>query len=581
MDLYEIRQALKKTSIYNIPLRVTFYARVSTDSEDQENSLKNQMDYYTDFIQSIEPWTFVPGYIDEGITGASTKKRNEFKRMVNDGTKGLFDLIITKEISRFARNTLDSIQFTRLFLSKNIGVFFQNDNILTFDEDSELRLAIMSSIAQDELRKLSSRVKFGHQQAIKNNVVLGNSRIYGYKKDDGRLIIDEDEAPMIQEIFALYSTDRYSMKEIERILWDKGYRNHNGKMIMHTTLSSIISNPKYKGYYVGNKVKIVDMFTRKQKFLPPEEWKIFKDETGEIVPAIVSEEVWDAANRILRRRSEDVKSHQGVCNHENIFTGKLFCSRCKAPYYRRDGKDPKGNPCGKWVCSYKIKNGRDSCPSIVIYESELQDILANLFKEHSNVIEAALNRYMKLYEEATKSENLESKISNLEAQRERNKKKRDTLVELYMDGTISKKYFSEMVEKAEHDDVGLEQELRRLQNQQTRINEQRNGVNEIRTFLRKAVSEADGGVIDRAFVNTFIDRIEATPVDKTKINLEVRLMTGGRLNLDILSHQRSKRALQDKSSTSFYPYNLFTYVRRTRIHSNYRLDISYQAALTL
>ena len=210
------------------------------------------------------------------------------------------------------------------------------------DADGELRLTIMSSIAQDELRKLSSRVKFGHQQAIKDSVVLGNSRIFGYVKDGGRLVIDDAEAAMVRELFELYATDQYSMKQIENIFWEKGYRNHNGKRIAHTTMSNMIANPKYKGYYVGNKVKVIDMFTKKQKFLPPEEWVMFKDETGQIVPTIVSEELWDSANEVLKRRSDDVKSRQGICNHQNLLTGKLYCTHCGAAYYRRESKDKDG-----------------------------------------------------------------------------------------------------------------------------------------------------------------------------------------------------------------------------------------------
>ena len=189
MDIHTIRMMLKTRSVYDIPLRVTYYARVSSESDEQLNSLGNQIAYYEDLIRKNLTWTFVPGYIDEGLSGISTKKRENFNRMIDDAAMDKFDLVITKEISRFARNTLDSIQFTRQLLGYGVGVFFQNDNINTFDEDSELRLSIMSSIAQDELRKLSSRVKFGHQQAIKSNVVLGNSRIFGYTKADGRLVI--------------------------------------------------------------------------------------------------------------------------------------------------------------------------------------------------------------------------------------------------------------------------------------------------------------------------------------------------------------------------------------------------------
>ena len=198
MDILEIRKQLRTKTIYDIPLRVTFYARVSTDKDEQLNSLDNQIHYYEELIRKNKAWTFVSGYIDEGLSGISTKKRENFHRMVEDGKNGDFDLIITKEITRFARNTLDSIQYTRELLNNGVAVFFQNDNINTLDEDSELRLTIMSGIAQDELRKLSSRVKFGHQQAIKSGVVIGNSRIFGYRKENKRLVIDEKEAPMVR-----------------------------------------------------------------------------------------------------------------------------------------------------------------------------------------------------------------------------------------------------------------------------------------------------------------------------------------------------------------------------------------------
>ena len=254
MDIHSARQQLRQKSIYEIPLRVTFYARVSSESDEQLNSLGNQVAYYEDFIRKNPAWDYIPGYIDEGLSGISTRKRENFHRMVQDAEAGAFDLIVTKEISRFARNTLDSISFTRQLLAAGVAVFFQNDNINTLDEDAELRLAIMSSIAQDELRKLSSRVRFGHQQAIREGIVLGNSRIFGYRKDRGRLVIDEAEAEMVRSLFQLYASGDYSMKQLEQLFWDKGYRNTRGNKLSHTTMANIIANPKYKGYYAGNKV---------------------------------------------------------------------------------------------------------------------------------------------------------------------------------------------------------------------------------------------------------------------------------------------------------------------------------------
>ena len=187
MDIYEIRNALTSgKTIYDLPLRVTYYARVSTDKDEQLHSLSAQVSYYTDFIQRCPNWTFVEGYVDEGLSGTSVKKRERFLRMIEDAHEKNFDFIVTKEISRFSRNTLDSIRYTQELLQCGVGVFFQSDNINTLMPDAELRLTIMSSIAQDEVRKISERVKFGFKRAIENGVVLGSNRIWGYWKRTDR-----------------------------------------------------------------------------------------------------------------------------------------------------------------------------------------------------------------------------------------------------------------------------------------------------------------------------------------------------------------------------------------------------------
>ena len=154
MDILKARELIKYQSINELPLRVAYYARVSTEKDEQLNSLKNQQIYYENYINNNINWTLVRGYIDEGISAITTKNRENFHRMIEDACNNEFDFIITKEISRFARNTLDSIQYTRLLLTKGVGVFFQNDNINTLDEDSEFRLTIMAGVAQDEVRKL-------------------------------------------------------------------------------------------------------------------------------------------------------------------------------------------------------------------------------------------------------------------------------------------------------------------------------------------------------------------------------------------------------------------------------------------
>lgn len=526
MDILSIRTSLRTKSIYDIPLRVTYYARVSSDTDEQLNSLDNQIAYYENFIKKNKAWTFVPGYIDEGLSGISTKKRKHFNEMISDAKDNMFDLIITKEISRFARNTLDSLQYTRELLSWGVGVFFQNDNINTLDEDAELRLTIMSSIAQDELRKLSSRVKFGHQQAIKSGVVLGNSRIFGYQKDGKRLVIDESQAPMVRDLFRLYATGEYSMKQLEKLFYEQGYRNYNGNKIAHTTMSGIISNPKYKGYYVGNKVRIVDMFTKKQKFLPPEEWVMFKDETGEVVPELVSEELWDKANEVLRRRSEDVKNRQGVCNHANLLTGKLFCSHCGAAYYRRESKSKDGTVNSKWVCSNKINNGADACPSFPIYEDEIKPILFEVFSETKVDVEALLETYTEMFKSLENDDETSKQIAEQKRIIELGEQKKNKLLELVTTGSITNANFKSMTDNCDREIDEARRTLAELEEQLFTQEEYQKHMREVRARLEAAIRDASTGMITNEFVAQYIDKIFVTMEEDDLARLEIKIFTG-------------------------------------------------------
>ncbi len=530
MDIHDIRQQLRTKSIYDIPLRVTFYARVSSDKDEQLNSLDNQITYYRELIQKNANWEFLEGYVDEGLSGMSTKKRESFHRMVQDARNGIFDLIITKEITRFARNTLDSIQYTRELLSHGVGVFFQNDNINTLDEDSELRLTIMSGIAQDELRKLSSRIRFGHQEAIKKKVVLGNSRIFGYRKDNKRLVIEESEARMVRELFTLYATDQYSMKQIEDLFWDKGYRNNNGKKICHSTLSNTIANPKYKGYYVGNKVKIVDMFTKKQKFLPPEEWVMFKDETGELVPAIVDEEVWERANAVLKRRSRDVKERQNLCNHPNLLTGKLYCTHCGKAYYRKEAKDRKGNKLSRWMCSGKIANGKDSCPSFTIYEEEMKQILYDVFRDTAEDAKKIIQEYTAMYTDMLQNESGKRDLQALKDRLNTLDKKKSKLLEYNISGQISDQDFLSLNKEISAESAQLYSAIEEIENELHSCDTYKEKIREITVMLEKAEQEANEKMIDATFIRRYIDKIYVTPFADGVAEIAVKIFSGQTVN---------------------------------------------------
>ena len=186
MKFYKVREELLKgKKIFDLKLRVNFYARVSTDKEEQLNSLENQISYFKNYIQNKSNWTYIDGYIDEGISGITSKRKN-FQKMIEDSKKDIFDLIITKEVSRFSRNLLDSIKYTQELMNNDVGVYFQTNEINTYDYNSEFILNMMGSLAQEEVKRLSLRVKWGHHNAIKRGRVLGN-KITGYNKKKNKV----------------------------------------------------------------------------------------------------------------------------------------------------------------------------------------------------------------------------------------------------------------------------------------------------------------------------------------------------------------------------------------------------------
>ena len=381
MDLYTIRNMLSQgKSIYDLPLRVTFYARVSTDRYEQLNSLENQVMYFENFIKEQENWIFVEGYVDEGISGTSVKKREDFLRMVDDAKKKKFDLILTKEISRFSRNTLDSIKYTQELLSCGVGVHFLSDNINTFQPDSELRLTIMSSISQEEIRKLSERVRFGYKRSVEKGIVPGSNNIYGYTKNKGKLVIDEEQAKFIRLIFETYVSENIGVHRLGFKLFEEyGVNNYSGKPIAGTVIKNIIRNPKYKGYFCAHKETTVDYHDRKRKRFKRDEWIVYKD--NETCPPIVSEELWDKANEILDARS---KKHDQINKNNKYnkfpFSGLMHCHFDGATFVRGTYQIGKGDRSRRrkfWACNnYRIhgKKKTEGCNSPVLYYEELVEV---------------------------------------------------------------------------------------------------------------------------------------------------------------------------------------------------------------
>lgn len=521
MNIYYVREKLRNCSIYDIELNVAYYARVSTEKVEQQASIKHQEEHFEELIHSNNRWKFAGSYIDDGISGIHADKREEFQRMLRDAKLGKIDMIITKEISRFARNTLDSIQYTRELLSYGVCVWFQNDGINTIDDDSEFRLTIMAGVAQDEIRKLSSRVKFGHAQSIKNGVVLGH-RMYGYSNNQGKLELVPEEADMVRMIFQDYASG-ISTPRIEKKLWDMGYRSFKGGKINRDVIKNIIRNPKYKGYYCGGKVKVVDMFTKKQEFLPQSEWVMFKDD-GSRVPQIIDEITWEKANAYLRERGEAIKSRKTSFKSENIFTGKLFCANDGAPYWMKQHYI-RGKEDVRWVCSYKIKNGAASCDSFGLAESELKEVIAELINKSSENIDSILEEYFEILQSSIKNiPDNKNEISRLEKQIDLLKQKREKILEYNLDGKISDDEFISRNKEYVKQIKQIESHILEIQNTKSPepVEIQLSAIKEqLEKF--KGVTPKD---INRQIVNELFEKITVEPLAATCATLTFQLRSG-------------------------------------------------------
>lgn len=438
MDLYNVRKKIMSgENIDNIKLKVAFYARVSTEKDAQLHSLSSQVVFFKEYINKNLNWEYVDGYIDEGISGTSVTKREDFLRMIDDAKKGKFDLIVTKEISRFSRNTLDSVKYTQELLLLGVGVFFLNDNINTILPDSELRLTIMASVAQDEVRKLSERVCFGMRRSIEKGVVLGGSNIYGYVKNKGKLLIDEQQAKMIKYIYYNYANTNISLSLLSRMLEKNGYLNTKGKRLDLSVIERIIANPKYKGYYCGNKSTIVDYRTKKKKKLNFNEWKIYKDHKA--CPPIVSEDLWDRANKKLNNlktsfinKTNDLK----VFQNRYTYSGKIYCHIHDTTYHRNSAGNRKNNPT--WECNMYRKYGIKGCENIKVYEHKLDLYFKDIFKIKILKNSLIIDELKLIYEDYLKENSTDNIVLNINKQKNTLEHKKNCLLELFLENHIEK-----------------------------------------------------------------------------------------------------------------------------------------------
>jgi DNA invertase Pin-like site-specific DNA recombinase len=301
---------------------VAAYCRVSTDRGEQASSFENQKRFFVEYIEKNPEWKLYEIYADEGKTGTNVKKREAFKRMMRDAHDGKFELILTKEISRFARNILDSISYTRELKHLGVGVCFLNDGIDTREADAELRLAILSSIAQEESRRTSERVKWGQKRRMESGVVFGHS-LLGYDVKNGEMTVNEDGANTVRYIFRLFCEEKRSVSEIARYLLDMGISPKGAKIWNPSVILRILKNEKYCGDLVQKKTFTPDYLSHEKKYNHGEEdfIVILNHHTP-----IISREVFERAQALLsERKTKNIREKHSM---SYPFSGKLRCGIC-------------------------------------------------------------------------------------------------------------------------------------------------------------------------------------------------------------------------------------------------------------
>ena len=542
MTLYEMKQqlAIGKT-IFDLPLKVTYYARVSTDKEEQLHSLDNQVTYFKEYIQSNKNWQYIDGYVDEGITGTAAKKRENFMRMIEDGKNKKFDLIVTKEVSRFSRDTIDSLLYTRKLLEYDVCVYFTSDNIITASNDGELRLTIMSSMAQDEVRKLSERTKFGFKRSIERGRVLGTDNIWGYKKNDGKLVIDEEESKVVKEIFEVYANDeKIGLKNLSLYLKDKGMLNRNGNPIHQNTLKKIIQNPKYKGFYTGSLSTVVDYRSKKRNFNNPSEWKVYEDNVT--VPPIVSKELWEKANKKLLERSKSASMYQ---KHQRKYalSGKIYCEKHQCGFVRKIKHYKTKKDCIRWICQDYNNTGRKNCPTPFVLEQDIYNILLNVFKSYEKYKNEISKELLSFYNEILFDEKTTNKEIELQKEIDTLLTKKEKLLDLALDGILSKddlKVKNVLIEKQMTD---LKAKLEELQKQSNKKKNQKQYLNVLNENILKNLDVNKSNL--EQYIEKFLDKI-LVKNNENKSELQIILKTKELIDVNMSDKLRQIKNLSDK-----------------------------------
>ena len=519
--LYEGRSESAVLMLY-----VAAYCRVSTDKDDQANSFESQKLYFEQYIKRNPDWELYEIYADEGLTGTTTKKRKAFNKMIADAHLKKFDLIITKEVSRFARNTVDTLQYTRELKSLNIGVLFLLDNIDTLAPDGELRLTIMASLAQEESRKTSERVKWGQKRQMEKGVVFGRSML-GYDVVNGTMRINEQGAEIVRLIFHKFAYEKKGACLIAKELREAGYKTLTGNtMWTNTVILRILRNEKYCGDLIQKKTITPDFLTHQKKYNHGEEdFVVIRDHHE----PIISRDVWDLTQYELDSRSptEEIKAR-----HSNRYplSGKIKCGCCKNSFVSRTKKRKDGSQYKAWKCYEAAQHGLPKIDSagnqigcsvncqirdeifMLAIQKTVENLKANKKKVLDDVIGALKIVFAAGRSKPLNEETIKRKIENAES-------KSKKLLDLYLNEDLTKEQYRQKKESLEKEIAELKKALSNIDKASYDAYDSQQVIEDIKKYLSDLLYSKKQ---DDVFYKTIIDRIVV--IDKKHFDIYLNLL---------------------------------------------------------
>ena len=501
-------------------MNIAAYCRVSTDKSDQLNSLETQKEFFLEYTKRTGD-NLIKLYADEGISGTKIKNRKEFQRMLADAEKGLFDMVVVKDISRFARNTVDLLQSVRRLKSLGIETQFLTANMTSMG-NSEFVLTIFGALAQEESANTSKRIKFGKKMNAEKGRVP--NIVFGYDKTIGdyfNLSINENEAMAIRQIFQWYTEKGYGGSKIANMLNERGIKTKRGNNWSQNSVCRILTNELYTGKIINGKEEIADFLTGQRKEKDESEWFV----TIRPELRIIEDEVFDKAQDILKGRHDSFKITHERQSNKYLFSTLIKCKECGWSF-RRTVRQYK-NTYVRWVCSGHNGKGADSCPNAVTVDEEeliqaLQEYFQEILGKKKKVINYVIKEFQRVYK--AKDENIEYE-KQLNTELNRLRKSREKYMDMYTDDLISREELNEKI-------GGMRKEIERLENELKMVSYHLTKGEQLEAILNSTFKQlediTDVHEMTNAQLKRLINKIE---VDKDG-NVDIYLRLIGDLGLD-------------------------------------------------